>query len=73
MRGEENAENWIKGTARDWALTAVRRRHYLDTDLEIHGEEATRYATIVQTFAGEASTPPAPGSHLKVSLMEASR
>ena len=69
VRGEENADNWIKGTARDWALTAVRRRHYLDTDLQVHGAQAIRYATIVQTFAGEASTPPPPGSHRKVSDM----
>lgn len=66
-RGEENPDNWIKGTARDWALTAVRRRHYLDTDLEVHGEEATRYAAIVQTFAGEPSTPPPAGTHKKAS------
>jgi len=54
-RGEPDAANRISGTARDWALVAVRRRNWMDTDLEVTGEEARRFAGIVQTFAGEAS------------------
>lgn len=55
-KGDPQAENTITGTAADWALTAVRRRHWMDTGLEVTGTEARRFATIVQTFAGEAST-----------------
>jgi uncharacterized protein (TIGR03084 family) len=59
-KGDPLAANVIKGTARDWALVAVRRRNWMDTHLEVVGEEARRFAAIVQTFAGEASrVPPA--------------
>lgn len=59
IKGEENSENYIKGSAKDWALVAIRRRNYLDTELEVHGEEARRYAAIVQTYAGKADPAPA--------------
>ncbi|HEY0189447.1 MAG TPA: TIGR03084 family metal-binding protein [Cellulomonas sp.] len=62
-RGEPDAADRITGTARDWALVAVRRRVWQDTDLVVVGDEARRYATIVQTFAGEASPPPVPYAH----------
>ncbi|MFV0452851.1 MAG: TIGR03084 family metal-binding protein [Propioniciclava sp.] len=55
-KGEPDAENTIKGSARDWALVAVRRRNWMDTDLDVAGDEARRFASIVQTFAGEASS-----------------
>jgi hypothetical protein len=38
---------------------AVRRRRWQDTDLVIVGDEAHRFAGVVQTFAGEAAAPPA--------------
>lgn len=57
-RGEEGAEQRITGSARDWALVGVRRRHWADTGLEVVGDEARRYASVVQAFAGEAATPP---------------
>ncbi|HEY0217747.1 MAG TPA: TIGR03084 family metal-binding protein [Cellulomonas sp.] len=59
-RGEEDAADTIRGTARDWALVAVRRRVWQDTGLAVVGDEARRYATIVQTFAGDASPAPVP-------------
>ncbi|MDR1710541.1 MAG: TIGR03084 family protein [Propionibacteriaceae bacterium] len=55
-KGDPGAENWIKGSARDWALCVVRRRRPEDLPaLEVHGAEAERYAQVVQAFAGEAS------------------
>lgn len=57
-KGEPNDRNYIKGTARDWALVAIRRRNWMDTDLEVVGEEARRYAGIVQTYAGPADPAP---------------
>jgi len=59
VKGEPNAENYIKGSAKDWALVAVRRRNWMDTGLEVVGEEARRYASIVQTYAGKADPAPA--------------
>ena len=63
-KGEPNEENYIKGTAKDWALVAVRRRNWMDTGLEVVGEEARRYASVVQTYAGKADAAPAP-KHLR--------
>ena len=57
-RGQDGAEDRIVGTARDWALVGVRRRHWADTGLEVVGDEARRYATVVQAFAGAAAAPP---------------
>ncbi len=57
-KGEPEAENYIKGQARDWALVAVRRRNWNDTDLEVVGDEARRYASIVQAYAGVAEPAP---------------
>lgn len=59
-KGEPNAENYIKGSAKEWSLVAIRRRHWMDTKLEVQGEEARTYADIVQTYAGPADPAPAP-------------
>lgn len=57
-KGDPEAENYIKGSAKEWALVSIRRRNWMDTDLEVVGEEARRYATVVQTFAGWAEKAP---------------
>lgn len=59
-KGEPNASDTIKGSAKDWALVAIRRRNVKDTGLIIKGQEAARYASIVQTYAGEADAAPPP-------------
>ena len=61
-RGDPASPNYIKGSARDWALVAIRRRHWKDTDLVVVGSEAEVYADIVQTYAGPADPPPEPGT-----------
>lgn len=57
-KGDPSAKNFIKGSAKEWALVSIRRRNWMDTDLEVFGEEARRYATVVQTFAGWAEKAP---------------
>jgi len=57
-KGDPEAKNYIKGSAKQWALVAIRRRNWMDTDLEVVGEEARRYASIVQTYAGWADDAP---------------
>lgn len=57
-KGDPAAENYIKGSAKEWALVSIRRRNWMDTDLEVVGEEARRYASIVQTYAGGADPAP---------------
>lgn len=56
--GDPTAENCIKGSAKEWALVAIRRRNWMDSDLEVVGEEARQYASIVQTYAGVAEEAP---------------
>ncbi|MCI8837403.1 MAG: TIGR03084 family protein [Hungatella sp.] len=57
-KGDPEAANYVKGSAKEWALVAVRRRNWMDTDLEVVGDEARRYASIVQTYAGWADPAP---------------
>lgn len=57
-KGEPNEQNFIKGSAKDWALVAIRRRNWMDTQLEVVGDEARTYAGIVQTYAGPADPAP---------------
>jgi uncharacterized protein (TIGR03084 family) len=54
--GPEGAENCIRGTAGDFCLVAVQRRHLKDTNLEISGSEALRFIEVAQTYAGPAGT-----------------
>lgn len=59
-KGVPGTENYIRGKALDWALVAIKRRNWMDTGLEVVGEEARRYADVVQTFAGPADLSPLP-------------
>jgi uncharacterized protein (TIGR03084 family) len=54
--GPEEAENCIRGTAGDFCLVAVQRRHLKDNKLEISGSEALRFIEVAQTYAGPAGT-----------------
>ncbi len=47
----------MQGSAWDLALLVTQRVHRDDTDLVATGEEAARWLTIAQCFAG----PPGPG------------
>ncbi len=60
-QGPEGAPDIIRGSAGDFCRVAVRRRHWKDTALLISGEEALRFAEIVQTYAG----PPGSGRRPK--------
>ena len=54
--GEDAAES-VRGPALDFCLVVTQRRHLDDMNLEIKGEEAARWMSIAQAFAG----PPGPG------------
>lgn len=51
-QGPEDARDRIRGKAGAFCRVAVRRRHWLDMDLEVEGDEALRYIEIAQTYAG---------------------
>ena len=57
FQGPEEAKDLIRGKCGEFCRVAVRRRHWLDMNLEVRGEEAMRFIQIVQTYAG----PPGPG------------
>jgi uncharacterized protein (TIGR03084 family) len=47
----------VRGPALDFCLVVTQRRNLADTSLEVHGDEARRWMSIAQAFAG----PPGPG------------
>jgi uncharacterized protein (TIGR03084 family) len=51
-QGPEDAQDRIRGQAREFCRVAVRRRHWQDMALGIEGDEAKRFIEIVQTYAG---------------------
>lgn len=55
--GPEDAAQRVTGSAWDFARLATQRVHRDETDLVASGDEATRWLTIAQAFAG----PPGPG------------
>jgi len=51
-RGPVDTSDIIRGAAGAFCRVAVRRRHWIDTRLEVAGDEARRYVEIAQTYAG---------------------
>jgi len=41
-KGEANATNVVKSSAKDWALVSTRRRNWMDTGLSVAEDEARR-------------------------------
>ncbi|MGH9301689.1 MAG: TIGR03084 family metal-binding protein [Acidimicrobiales bacterium] len=53
----DEGDNLVSGPAEDFCLVVTQRRHLDDVDLVIQGDEARRWMSIAQAFAG----PPGPG------------
>ncbi len=64
--GEEGGGNRISGSAAEFAQVVAQTRNFKDTSLSIKGAIATEWMRIAQCFAGDAVSPPAPGSRYKV-------
>jgi len=45
----------VVGSALDFCLVVTRRRHFLDTSLDVRGPAARDWMGIAQAFAGAAS------------------
>ncbi len=56
--GPEDALERITGSAWDFGLLAVRRRHRDDTDVKATGEHASDWLNIIQAFAGMPGNDP---------------
>ncbi len=59
--GPEDAAESICGTAEDFCLVVVQRRHVDDTNLKITGDVMRDWMLIAQAFAGPTATGPKPG------------
>ncbi|GAC1317688.1 MAG: TIGR03084 family metal-binding protein [Chloroflexota bacterium] len=59
--GDPAAPDRISGTAPDFCLVVVQRRHVDDTDLACHGPRAREWLLIAQAFAGQAGAGRHPG------------
>jgi len=59
--GSEGAAESVRGTAEDFCLVVVQRRHMDDTNLKIEGEVVRNWMLIAQVYAGPPSNGPKPG------------
>ena len=63
--GEEHSADRISGTAEDFCLVVTQRRHPDDTQLVIEGDDARRWMSTAQAFAGPPGSGRAPGQFSK--------
>jgi uncharacterized protein (TIGR03084 family) len=59
--GPDDAAQSVTGTAQDFCLVVVQRRHVDDTDLQVEGDVVRNWMLIAQAFAGPPATGPKPG------------
>lgn len=64
--GPDDAGDVVRGTAEEFCLAVVRRRHVKDTHLDITGDVANRWMSIAQAFAGPPEACPEPGRFSKI-------
>ena len=63
--GPDGAVNKVQGTAHDFCLVVVQRRHMADTHLNASGPVAKKWMSIAQAFAGPPEEPPPAGTFPK--------
>jgi uncharacterized protein (TIGR03084 family) len=63
--GPEKAADMVRGTAEDFCLVVVQRRHPADTRLVIEGPTARQWMSIAQTYAGQVGAGRKPGTFAK--------
>ena len=62
--GDPGAADHVRGDALDFCLVVTQRRHYLDTRLEVRGENARQWLCLAQCFAGPPAMGPPAGTFL---------
>lgn len=60
--GTPSTDEAVVGSALDFCLVVTQRRHYLDTHLEVRGENARGWLQIAQCFAGAPAMGPPAGT-----------
>ena len=63
---EPNPDNMVEGTATEFCQVVTQVRNIADTSIKTTGDVATKWMAIAQCFAGQAETPPAPGTRRRV-------
>ncbi len=58
----EPGEDAVRGSATEFCQVVAQTRNIADTALAVTGEAASDWMSIAQCFAGEARTPPPPGT-----------
>ena len=61
-------QSQIKGLAVDFASVVTQTRNVLDTELVIKGDDAVRWMSFAQCFAGPPENPPQPNTRYKIGL-----
>ncbi len=59
--GPDDADDLVRGSALDFCLVVVQRRHVDDTELEVRGPAASEWMRVAQAYAGEPGTGREPG------------
>jgi uncharacterized protein (TIGR03084 family) len=59
--GPNDAAQSVTGTAEDFCLVVVQRRHVNDTNLQVDGDIVRNWMLIAQAFAGPPAVGPKPG------------
>ncbi|WP_420419861.1 TIGR03084 family metal-binding protein [Pacificispira sp.] len=62
---DEAASESISGEALDFCYVVVQARNVADTRLQVSGENAARWMSVAQCFAGPPVDPPAPGTRFR--------
>ena len=62
--GDPDADESVRGSAEDFCLVVTQRRNIMDTALQRRGENAEKWLSIAQAFAGVSQDPPPPGSRI---------
>lgn len=63
--GEATDQERIEGPATDFCQVVTQTRNIADVGLEVTGQNATRWMSLAQCFAGPPVDPPAPGSRIR--------
>jgi uncharacterized protein (TIGR03084 family) len=65
---DPGAADRVEGAAVDFCTVVTQTRNVADTGLQVHGDGARDWMTIVQCFAGPPEDPPPPGARHRVAV-----
>tara|TARA_X000001036_G_C20549352_1_gene753712 strand:+ start:307 stop:1110 length:804 start_codon:yes stop_codon:yes gene_type:complete len=63
---DPSSQSQVKGSAVEFASVVTQTRNFLDTCLEIKGDEAVKWMSFAQCFAGPPEDPPKPNTRYPI-------